>query len=259
MTDRARERWVLITGAGRRLGAAIASDFASNGWNLILHAFASVERAQALAEQLRDRHGVRAEIVIQDLGKLAELEEFTMACKAIAPEVHLLVNNASLFPYDDVDTVSPDMLEECYRINCAAPVMLSRHYAQILCPTGDEGGAIVNIIDTKISKPNGRYLSYELSKCALAAATSGLARALSPRIRVNGVGPGLTLRSGKQSKQDFERIHARTPLERGVAPEDICAAVAYLATAHAVTGQIIAVDAGQGLPEDDGEFFDSMS
>lgn len=250
-------RWALVTGAGRRIGAVIAERLAAADWNLLLHANRSLESAETLAASLRERFGIEAAVVAQDLAVLDDLDAFTARCADIAGPIDLLVNNASLFNFDDASTVSPENLELCYRVNCAAPVLLSRYYGERLRPA--KNGAIINVIDTKVTAPNGRFLSYELSKCALASATIALARAFAPDIRVNGVAPGLTLPSGTQTDEQFDRLHARTPLRRGVAPEDVANAVLYLANAPTVTGQIIAVDAGQWLARDDKDLYDSMT
>ena len=250
-------RWALVTGGARRIGAAIAERLAADGWNLLLHANRSYQDAGSLAESLTAAHGVEAAVALQDFTDLNGINDFVARCAGVTTAIDLIVNNASVFPYDDVETVNADTLEACFRVNCAAPVLLSRHYAERLCP--EHGGAIINMIDAKVARPNARFLSYELSKCGLAAATRGLARALAPRIRVNAVAPGLTLPSGSQTQADFERMHAKTPLEIGVEPAHIVDAVMYLVAAPSVTGQIIAVDAGQALSGDDRTVYDSMS
>lgn len=243
-----RPRWALVTGAGRRIGAVIAERLATEGWNLLLHANESHEEARQLALSLADAHGVETVVEQHDLEDLDGLDDFAVRSAEAAGAIGLLVNNASIFPFDDIETVTGAALMRCYRVNCAAPVLLCRYYAERLRP--EAGGAIVNVVDTKVGRPDGHFLSYELSKGALAQATRGLARALAPHVRVNAVAPGLALPSGNQTQADFERAHARTPLARGVTPEDIAEAVLYLATAPTVTGQIIAVDAGQGLTGD---------
>jgi NAD(P)-dependent dehydrogenase (short-subunit alcohol dehydrogenase family) len=250
-------RWALVTGAGRRIGTVIAERLAAEGWNLVLHANQSHEAAAELAGTLARAHGIETTVEQQDLADLDQLASFAERVAGRAGEVHLLVNNASIFPFDDIATVTGELLEHCYRVNCAAPVLLSRHYAERLRPAAD--GAIVNIIDTKVTRPDGHFLSYELSKGALAQATRGLARALAPEVRVNAVAPGLVLPSGRQSQADFERVHAETPLRRGVEPVEVADAVLYLATAPTVTGQTVAVDAGQGLAGEDAAAYGGMS
>lgn len=252
-----RPHWALVTGAGRRLGAAIAERLATDGWNLLLHANQSHQEAGRLAAALADAHGVETAVERHDLADLDGLEGFVDRCTRVAAGVDLLVNNASIFPFDDIETVTGAELMRCYRINTAAPVLLCRYYAERLRPKS--GGAVVNLVDTKVARPDGHFLSYELSKGALAQATRGLARGLAPEVRVNAVAPGLVLPSGSQTEADFERIHARTPLARGVKPEEIADAVLYLATALTVTGQIVAVDAGQGLAGEDSDFYGGMT
>ncbi len=251
----------LITGAGRRLGAGLARCLAAEGWDLVLHANASRHDADELAAALSEGHGVEVTVLEADLSDLNGLDRLMRAGFEAAPALRLLVNNASIFPYDNTADVTPSLLGSCFAVNCAAPVLLSRYFAAELAKIGGatRGGraSIVNVLDNKIHRPDGEFLSYELSKNALAAATTGLARSLAP-IRVNAVAPGLTLPSGNQSEATFRRVHRQTPLGYGPEPLDIAAAVSYLATARAVTGQMLTVDCGSFLNGDHGEAAEGM-
>jgi len=187
----------------------------------------------------------RAAVIQGDLGVAGEVEGLVHAAAAALGPVTLLVNNASIFEDDRLQSFTPEVLERHMAVNLTAPLILARAFAAEL-PSGLEG-AVVNIVDQRVLKPNPQYFSYFLSKSALLTATRTMAQALAPRIRVNAVGPGPTLANTHEGKDGFERESRSTLLERGSAPEDIAAAVAYLAAARSVTGQMIAVDAGQHL------------
>ena len=157
----------------------------------------------------------------------------------------LLVNNASVFEPDDIGSLDEVGWERHFGVNLRAPVFLARDFAAQL-PDGVDG-AIINVIDQRVWKPTPHFLSYTLSKSALFTATQTMAQALAPRIRVNAVGPGPTLASSRQRRDDFARQGASVPLGHGPSPEEIAETVLFLATARSVTGQMIAVDGGQHL------------
>jgi NAD(P)-dependent dehydrogenase (short-subunit alcohol dehydrogenase family) len=157
--------------------------------------------------------------------------------------VRLLVNNAARFAWDDLESFRTDELAAHMAINVLAPLLLVRRFAAD--HRDGEDGLIVNLLDSKLAAPNPDYLSYTLSKSALAAFTDLAARALAPRgIRVNGIAPGLMLRSSGQSEENFEAMHANNPLRRGVEPQDIADAIRYLAGGRCVTGQTLVIDSG---------------
>jgi NAD(P)-dependent dehydrogenase (short-subunit alcohol dehydrogenase family) len=152
-----------------------------------------------------------------------------------------VVNNASLFEYDDVASFSVRSMERHWRANTAPAVLLARALHQV------GGGCVVNLLDQKLWNPNPDYLSYTLSKAALEAATTLLAQALAPTLRVCGVAPGVTLLSGAMSGSEFEGAHTMTPLERSSTPEDVARAVRFLLESPAITGTTLLVDGGQHL------------
>ena len=239
------DRVVLVTGAGRRIGRAIALELAGGGMHLGLHCRASAAEAQAVAEQARAL-GVRAEVFSADLADAA-------ACEALVPQVlarmgrlDALVNNASLFEYDDALSASALAMHAHWRVNTWAPVALARAlHAHVSARKGH--GCVVNLLDQKLANPNPDYFSYTLSKAALHSATTLLAQALSPAVRVCGVAPGVTLASSSMSAQEFERAHALTPLQRSSTPQDIARAVRFLIESPAITGSTLWVDGGQHL------------
>jgi NAD(P)-dependent dehydrogenase (short-subunit alcohol dehydrogenase family) len=155
------------------------------------------------------------------------------------------VNNASLFDYDDAAGFSQARLDAHMHANLAAPILL----AQALHAATKEGAqaVVINLLDQKLFNLNPDFLSYTLSKAALHSATTMLAQALAPKVRVVGVAPGITLVSGEQSAQGFAAAHGVTPLGKSSTPEDIAGAVCFLAEAPAITGTTLIVDGGQHL------------
>jgi len=234
----------LVTGAGRRLGRAIALDLAADGWNIVIHYNSSEDEADSAAQSVR-AFGMEAATVRCDLSK--ESDTLTLIDRATAElgPLTALVNSASLFEDDAWNTVTRKSWDDHLEINLRAPFVLAQGFARQL-PDGVIGN-IVNVIDQRVLKPTPQFLSYRLSKAGLYWLTTTLAQGMAPRIRVNAVGPGPTIRNARQSEADFARQQGATILGRGAAPADICAAIRYLLTASAVTGQMLAVDGGQHL------------
>jgi NAD(P)-dependent dehydrogenase (short-subunit alcohol dehydrogenase family) len=235
---------VLVTGAARRLGRAIALDLASDGWNVAVHYNGSQADAESCAAQCRAL-GVKAAALQADLSREAETATLVARANAALGPLSALINSASLFENDEWHSATRQSWDDHMETNLRAPLLLSQDFARQL-PEG-ETGAIVNLIDQRVYKPTPQFLSYSLSKAGLHWLTTTLAQGMGPRIRVNAVGPGPTLRNPRQSEEDFERQRQATILQRGADPADICAAVRYLLAAKAVTGQMIAVDGGQHL------------
>ncbi|HKS86832.1 MAG TPA: SDR family oxidoreductase [Pseudolabrys sp.] len=236
-------RIALITGAARRIGAAIALSLARAGYAVVLHANNSREDAERLAQTIAASGG-RARVVLADLADQDAVRGLVPAATAFGP-LTLLVNNAGEFEPDDVETLSPARFRRAIAVNLEAPLFLSQAFAGQV-PAGADA-SIVNILDQRVLKPNPRFFSYTLSKSALFTATTTLAQALAPRIRVNAVAPGPTLPSPRQTDQQFVRQAESLPLRRGPRPEDIAQAVLYFAEATAVTGVTMPVDGGQHL------------
>jgi len=235
---------VLVTGAAKRLGRAIALDLARDGWNVAIHYNGSEEDADSAAQAVR-AFGAEAAVLKCDLSKEDETARLVdRAASEIGP-LTALVNSASLFENDDWQSATRKTWDEHIEINLRAPFLLSQLFARQL-PEGQQGN-IINIIDQRVLKPTPQFLSYSISKAGLYWLTTTLAQGMGPRVRVNAVGPGPTLRNPRQSEEDFSRQRDATILKRGADPADICAAVRYLLTAEAVTGQMLAVDGGQHL------------
>ncbi len=236
---------MLVTGAGKRVGAGIAHHFGHAGWAMGLHHNASAGDAQKIAGEITAAGG-RAATVRGDLSDAAATAAILpQAAEALGP-ITCLVNNASLFEDDAVSPFNADLWERHMAINLRAPAMLADAFARQL-PAGTPG-LIVNIIDQRVWKPTPAFFSYGVSKAGLWAATRTMAQALAPRrIRVNGIGPGPVLRSIHQTQAQFDAQCAATLLGVGTNPQQIAEAIAFMLQAPAMTGQMIALDGGQHL------------
>ncbi len=235
-----RARVALVTGGARRIGAAICRRLAATGIRVVIHCHRSRAEAEALARELGE-----AAIVVGDLADLGGIGRlYEEASHPFGPP-DLLINNASVFLDDRADSLAPAQIESQFAINLHAPLLLAQAFAKAL--PGDRHGAIVNIIDQRVLRPNPQYFSYTLTKSALLAATCTLAQAYAPRIRVNGVGPGPTLPNPRDGIEGLRKEAGATLLERVIDPAEIAEAVLFLAHAPGVTGQMIAVDGGQHL------------
>jgi NAD(P)-dependent dehydrogenase (short-subunit alcohol dehydrogenase family) len=241
---RPRQGTALVTGAARRIGREIAFALAADGWDIAVHYATSRDDAARTVADI-EAIGRRAVAVNRDLAVEAGVKSLLAECAHELGPVTCVVNNASLFEHDDAATFTGDRLVKAMRTNVAAPVLLAQSLHDQL--PANARGVVINLLDQKLANPNPDFLSYTLSKAALAEATTLLAMALAPRVRVVGVAPGLTLQSGDQSPEGFERAHTMTPLGRSSTPKDIANAVAYLARASAVTGTTLLVDGGQHL------------
>jgi NAD(P)-dependent dehydrogenase (short-subunit alcohol dehydrogenase family) len=235
---------VLVTGAAKRLGRAIALDLASAGWNVAIHYNGSAADAEEVAAEIRAK-GCKAALVQADFAREQETAAAVpAAAKAIGP-LTALINSASLFENDDWRSATRKSWDDHMEANLRAPFLLAQMFAKQL--PREEKGNIINIIDQRVLKPTPQFLSYSLSKAGLYWLTTTLAQGMGPNIRVNAVGPGPTLKNPRQSDADFNRQRDATILRHGADPADICGAVRYLLAADAVTGQMLAVDGGQHL------------
>jgi NAD(P)-dependent dehydrogenase (short-subunit alcohol dehydrogenase family) len=235
---------VLVTGAAKRLGRAIALDLASHGWDIALHFNSSEADAHEAGEVVRSA-GRRVALLKADFSDENETCALIGRAAAALGRLSALVNSASIFERDDWQTASRASWDRHMAVNLRAPFVLSQEFARHV--SAGMSGAIVNIIDQRVLKPTPQFLSYSTSKAALYWLNTTLAQALAPRIRVNAVAPGPTMINARQSESDFRRQREATILRTGAEPEDICDAVRYLLNASAVTGQMIAVDGGQHL------------
>jgi NAD(P)-dependent dehydrogenase (short-subunit alcohol dehydrogenase family) len=234
----------LITGAARRIGRALACAAADAGYDVAIHARALDEEAEAAAGDIRSR-GRRAALLAGDLRDEASTVALVGEAEAELGPVTLLVNSASVFEEDAFDDFNRASWDVHIETNLRAPLVLAQAFARRLPPGRD--GMIVNILDQRVLRPTPGFFSYSLSKAALWDATRLMAQALAPRIRVNGIGPGPVLQSVHQDAEAFAAEAAATLIGRPVDPGEIGQALRYLIDAPSVTGQMIAVDAGQHL------------
>jgi NAD(P)-dependent dehydrogenase (short-subunit alcohol dehydrogenase family) len=239
-----RQPAALITGAARRIGAAIARDLAASGWRVVVHYNRSEAEAKTLAAEIR-RSGGFCELVRADLASRADVEAVFPQALQKVDRVDCLVNNAAAFQYDTIGTLSWQSWDAHMATNLAAPAFLSRDFARQV-PENDEG-VIINLIDQKVANLNPDFLSYTVSKVGLRGLTQTLALGLAPRIRVCGIAPGVTLISGKQTPQSFEKAFKATPLGRSSTVEDIVAAVRFILSTRSLTGQVLTLDGGESL------------
>ena len=237
-------RAALVTGAAKRIGAAVATRLAADGWHVILHYATSEAEARKLDDELA-RGGATTTLLQADLSAADQHAGLIEAAFRAAPELELIVNNASAFRYDTLASASAQALSGCFAVNAIAPILLAQQFSAQL----DAGrtGTIVNILDNRVFAPNPDYFSFGVSKFAMLGATRMMALALAPRIRVNGIAPGITLVSGEQTADNFAAAHGMNPLGRGCTPEEIAGAVAFIVATPAMTGTIITIDGGQTL------------
>ncbi|MER8696813.1 SDR family oxidoreductase [Mesorhizobium opportunistum] len=234
----------LVTGGAKRIGKAIVEDLAGHGFAVAIHSNRSHDEADALAAGI-NRSGGRAAVVAADLTDMDAVSDLVGQAEAALGPISLLVNNASLFVDDSVEDFDWQAWNRHFAIHVKTPALLARNFARAL-PEGREG-LIVNIIDQRVWRPTPRYFSYALSKSALWTQTQMLAQALGPRIRVNAIGPGPTLKNLRQDDSDFDAQVAGLILKRGPELPEFGATIRYLWEARSVTGQMIALDGGQHL------------
>ncbi len=244
----------LITGAGTRLGRAMALYLAGRGYDIAVHYASSKPEADAVVSEITAL-GRRAVALQADL--LVEAETATLiprATQALGGPLTILINNASIFEYDTITTATRTSWDRHIESNLRAPFVLTQVFAaqapQAEPDANSEPTAqalILNMIDQRVRKPTPEFMSYTLAKMALWALTQTTAQALAPHIRVNAIGPGPTLQGTRQSLDHFTRQRAATILQRGADPADITAALGFFLDAPAVTGQLLCVDGGQHL------------
>jgi NAD(P)-dependent dehydrogenase (short-subunit alcohol dehydrogenase family) len=234
----------LVTGAAKRLGRAIALGLAQDGWDIVVHYRESAAEAEATVSEIISLG--RASIALPcDLSNEADTLSLIQRANEQLGPVRCVVNSASLFDYDDAHSFGHAQLDAHMRCNLAAPLLLAKTL-HATTPDGEQA-VVINLLDQKLYNLNPDFLSYTLSKAALQTAISMLATALAPKLRVVGLAPGLTMISGDQSPEGFDKAHRQTVLGKGSTPEDIAQAACYLASARGVTGTTLLVDGGQHL------------
>lgn len=225
------DRTAIVTGGGKRVGAAIVSALLDDGWAVIAHVHQESDPVPEGAAK------VAADLAVADCAKRI----FGAADRL--PPVRLLVNNAARFSFDGFGNASPDEFDAHMAVNARAPMMLIDELAK---RKADGDSLAINILDAKLAAPNADFLSYTISKYALAGLGEVAARALADKgIRVNAIAPALMLPSGEQGESNFSAVHALNPLKRGIEVADVIAALRYLIDSTAITGQTLLLDGGQ--------------
>ena len=232
----------LVTGGAQRIGRAIVLALAGAGYAVAIHANRSLAAAEALRDQVA-RNGGRAGVVAADLADHDAVLGLVPAAVAAVGPLTLLVNNASEFEPDEIGHLERNRFDRHFAVNLRAPLLL----AQTFAAQAPANGAIINLLDQRVYRPTPRFLSYGLTKSGLHVATTMLAQALAPRLRVNAVAPGPTLPNRRQDAETFARYSAAMPLGHGPTPEEVADAVLFLARANNITGETIAVDGGQHI------------
>lgn len=235
----------LITGAARRVGAALAKGLAADGFAIAIHYNSSRDDAEAVRDDIIANGGTA--ICLQ--GDLATEDQVTplvsAAQDALGGPLGLLINNASLFEHDEALTATRSTWDAHMEANLRAPFVLAQDFAKALPDNAD--GLIVNLLDQRIWKLTPQFMSYTLSKTGLWTLTQTLAQGLASNIRVNAIGPGPTLRNARQSVEHFQKQLDGVPLKRGPELDELVNAVRFMLHARSMTGQMIALDGGQHL------------
>lgn len=244
----------LVTGAGKRLGRAMALALGEAGYDVAVHYSGTRSGAEAVAADIRAM-GRRAAPIQADFLVEDEIQSlFGASTEALGGPISVLVNNASIFERDRVENGTRESWDRHMESNLRAPVVLTQALAaQVPDPIPDEAGEpvaqglVVNMLDQRVRKLTPEFMSYTIAKMGLWAFTQTAAQALAPRVRVNGIGPGPTVLGERQSPDHFAAQRAGSILRRGSNPQDIVDALRYFLTARAVTGQLLCVDGGQHL------------
>jgi NAD(P)-dependent dehydrogenase (short-subunit alcohol dehydrogenase family) len=237
-------RAALVTGAGQRIGRALALTLAADGFAVAVHHHASRLQAEEVVAAITARGG-KAVALAADLRDEAAVAALLPTAIAALGPIGVLINNAGVFENDTVDSATRASWDLHLAVNLRAPFVLMQHFAAAL--PSDNSGVVVNLLDERVWSPTPFFVSYTVSKAGLWTLTQTMALALAPRIRVNGIGPGPTLPSPRQSAAQFARQCASMPLARGTSPDEIAQAVRFIIAAPAMTGQMIALDGGQHL------------
>lgn len=240
----------LVTGAGARLGQSMAVYLAKRGYDVAVHFSQSSDGALETVSQIKalGRNAVSLRADLLDLDAAEEL--VSRAAEGLGGPLNCLVNNASIFEYDTLETASRESWDRHMMSNLRVPFILSQQFAAQF-PKGSlkeqQTALIVNMVDQRVRKLTPEFMTYSLAKHGLWTFTQTAAQALAPSIRVNAIGPGTTLKGARQTQEHFDAQRRKSLLEIGANPDDINAALGYFLDSPAVTGQLLCVDGGQHL------------
>ena len=236
-------RKIIITGGATRIGAAIAKELSGPNIEIIIHYNKSKSKAESLKRKLK-KYGTTVNLIKGDLSKEKDILKIIKFSKAKLKFFDCLINNASIFENDKLENFNSDSWEKHISINLKAPAFLSKEFSK---NTRGKNNNIINIIDQRVFKLTPFFFSYTLSKSGLYTLTKTSAMSLAPKIRVNGIAPGPTIKNKRQSDKHFQKQYLATPLKQQVNVDEICKAVKFFIENGSITGQILAVDSGQSL------------
>ena len=236
-------RKIIITGGATRIGAAIAEKLSNEKSEIVIHFNKSLTKAQSLRKKLQ-KNGSKVYLIKADLSKEADIQKIIKFSKVKLKYFDCLVNNASLFENDKIENFNSNSWEKHISTNLKAPAFLSKEFAKNIRTNNNN---IINIIDQRVFKLTPFFFSYTISKSGLYTLTKTSAMSLAPRIRVNGIAPGPTIKNKRQSNNHFKKQYSATPLKKQVDVKEICNAVDFFIKNRSITGQVIAIDSGQSL------------
>jgi len=235
---------ILITGGATRIGREIGIHFSKKGWNVAIHYFKSSSKAKNL-KKILEKNSVKVVLIKADLKNSKQVEMVISVAKKKLGTINCLINNAALFEQDDILSFTTKSWNDHLNTNLLAPAILIKQFARQASKKTISN--IINIIDQRVFKLTSVFMSYTLSKSALYTLTKTMAMRLGPNIKVNGIAPGPTIRSKRQSTKHFNKQAESTLLKKPVGTDDICDTVEFLVNNNSITGQVIAVDSGQNL------------
>ena len=234
---------IIITGGATRIGAAIAKSLANEATDITIHYNTSSSKAKKVKKEL-DELGINTYLLKSNLNKEREVAQLIRKGKKQMGGLDCLINNASIFENDDISNFSSKSWEKHIDVNLKSPSILMREFFKL---TKNKPGNIINIIDQRIFKLTPYFFSYTISKSGLYTLTKTSAMSLSPKIRVNGIAPGPTIKNQRQTEKHFKKQYLATPLKRQVDVNEICNAVDFFIKSRSITGQVLAIDSGQSL------------
>ena len=238
------EQKIIITGGATRIGAAIAEDLANGKNQITIHYNKSIKRAKQL-KNILEKKGSKIFLIKANLNIISELNKIIKFANIKMKGINCLINNASIFENDNIKKFSIKRWDNHLNINLKAPALLIQQFAKIV--SKNTSANVINIVDQRIFKITPYFLSYTLSKTGLYTLTKTSAMSLAPNIRVNGIAPGPTIKSKRQSLKHFKKQYLSTLLRKNVDTKEICSAIKFLITNKSITGQVIAIDSGQSL------------
>ena len=238
-----KNKTVLITGSSKRVGRSIAMKLAEEGFNIAIHYNKSSKESHSLQKELK-KYNVKVKTFKLDLQKTDRIKIFFKNVVKYFGEINILINNASTFEFDSIKNATIKSYDKHLDVNLKAPFFLSKYFVEAL---GKKKGNIINILDQRVMNTTPYFTSYTISKSALLTLTRSLALSLAPKIRVNAIAPGPTLKSTRQTKEEFKKQILRTPLKKKVSLEEINNGIIFLLKSETITGQTIVLDSGQNM------------